>query len=217
MALKCARWKRWVPTAAGDLCLTLAWWGVGELKCVPLSSSSQKKDSMSPSGRMCFITWKPNVNKRLSDSQASPTEDLYCCICSTCHHRFLMCSALDHDFSLLLQAGGDCLQNQMDESAVGSKKLPEPQQVRSARVCAEMITHADCHSQTFTVFTAVNSGCSLNKRSKRERNFIQAYIFALKKSHQPSYISCSKIFWFVFSRMTKRGSAEKHKDGRADL
>ncbi|TWW67727.1 Leucine zipper protein 2 [Takifugu flavidus] len=41
------------------------------------------------------------------------------------------------------KAAGDCSQNQMEESVVGSKKLPEPQQVRWASSCVEMITDAE--------------------------------------------------------------------------
>lgn len=48
-----------------------------------------------------------------------------------------------------------------------SKKLPEPQQVRSALFCVEMITDADAHSQTFAPFAATNCGYSLNMRIER--------------------------------------------------
>lgn len=77
---------------------------------------------------------------------ASSAEDLYLSICRQRNHRFPTCSALHHDFSLLLQAGGDCFQNQTEESAAGSKQLAEPQQVRPAPACLEMITDADAHS-----------------------------------------------------------------------
>lgn len=154
--------------------------------CFPAQLESQLKQPHFPSDTMSSLNWKTTVNEfqsyafcfinRLTD--IAPPElpsagDLYRSICRQRYHVFLTCSALHRNFSLLLQAGGDCFQNQTEESVAGSEKLAEPQQVRSGPACVEMITDANAHSQTFAPSAAANAGYSLNMRSKADRNAVQ--------------------------------------------